>query len=389
MEGLERLRLARLRLLEGRPYLGYVLWALDFVARPGLGTLGVDRRFRLYFDPEAVGRWTLEELSGLLYHEAWHLLADHAGRRDALGAEPGRWNVAADLAVNSVLRAEGIKLPGGVLYPESFNLEAGLTAEEYYELLPQGAGGEGAGPASGRCGSCAAAFSPPWEEGLEAGGISEVEAGLLRQETARAISEHFKARGDLPAELRRWADNILKPRVDWRRVLGRLVREVVAWRAGQLDYTYARPSRRAQAVPGVVLPAMRAPVPEVAVVVDTSGSVGGAELGRALAEVGGILKGLGLWAGVRVLCVDAKVHWVRRVFDPGQIRPVGGGGTDMRVGIGAAVGLKPRPDVVVVLTDGHTPWPGRSPGVPVVVGLLPGGLAEGVPGWARLVKIED
>ena len=63
----------------------------------------------------------------------------------------------------------------------------------------------------------------------------------------------------------------------------------------------------------------------------------------------------------------------------------------MRVGIAAAVALRPRPQVVMVLTDGYTPWPSAAhPGVSVVVGLVgPEGLRGPVrvPAWARAVRV--
>lgn len=63
----------------------------------------------------------------------------------------------------------------------------------------------------------------------------------------------------------------------------------------------------------------------------------------------------------------------------------------MGAGIEAAAALKPRPSVVIVLTDGYTPWPEQPPpGVRVVVGLLSqGGEAWSAPQWARVVQIEE
>jgi predicted metal-dependent peptidase len=45
-----------------------------------------------------------------------------------------------------------------------------------------------------------------------------------------------------------------------------------------------------------------------------------------------------------------------------KIQALGGGTTDLRVGISCAAELVPSPDVIVVLTDGETPWPHRAPG---------------------------
>ncbi len=50
---------------------------------------------------------------------------------------------------------------------------------------------------------------------------------------------------------------------------------------------------------------------------------------------------------------------------------MGGGGTDMGEGIAQAVALRARPSVVVVLTDGWTPWPQTPPPrTKVVAGLI-------------------
>ena len=51
-----------------------------------------------------------------------------------------------------------------------------------------------------------------------------------------------------------------------------------------------------------------------------------------------------------------------------------------------AAALRPRPDLIVVLTDGHTPWPPQPPrGIRVIVGLMdPSGC---VPEWARAIAI--
>jgi predicted metal-dependent peptidase len=123
-------------------------------------------------------------------------------------------------------------------------------------------------------------------------------------------------------------------------------------------------------------------------------------LGRVLSEVEALLQRVGLRdRQVRVLSCDAEVHSVRRVSRASQVELLGGGGTDMGEGITQAVGLKPRPSIVVVLTDGLTPWPDDPPrGVRVIVGLL--GATGGPvafrhfrpvepPSWARVVRIDD
>ena len=110
-----------------------------------------------------------------------------------------------------------------------------------------------------------------------------------------------------------------------------------------MDYSYRRPSRRSTVAGDVVLPALRRPVPEIAVVCDTSGSMTEDLLAMVLAEVEGLLRALGLARQVRVLACDSAVAPAQRVSSARQVQLIGGGGTNMGAGITAAVALRPRP----------------------------------------------
>src|SRR5262249_29788906 len=159
------------------------------------------------------------------------------------------------------------------------------------------------------------------------------------------------------------------PTVDWRRLLAAELRRAVADVAGAADYSYRRPSRRATAVSGVVLPALRRPVPELAVVCDTSGSMSDELLAMALAEVEGLLRALGRGGGRGVRACGAGGGGGGGFAPAGRVGRGGGGGTNRGAGIGAACSLRPRPAVTVVLTDGYTPWPAAAPkGMRVVIG---------------------
>jgi predicted metal-dependent peptidase len=224
-------------------------------------------------------------------------------------------------------------------------------------------------------------------DGDDDGGLDDWQADLLRRQVAQEVERAGKEPGKVPAGLLRWAREVLSPRIDWRRLLAAELRRAVADVAGAADYSYRRPSRRASAVPSVVLPALRRPVPELAVVCDTSGSMSEELLAMALAEVEGLLRGLGLARRLRVLACDTAVGPAQRVTSARQVSLVGGGGTNMGTGIAAACALRPRPAVCVVLTDGYTPWPHEAPkGMRVVVGLLGSDPPE-APSWARSVRV--
>ena len=388
-----KLAVARLWAVSRHPYLAAALFAVQVVPKEGLGGVAVDESWRLYVDPETVDEWSVEVLGSLLVHHTGHLLRDHAGRARRLGVAEDTskdWALAADAEINDDLMGTGLRLLDPVL-PQALGWNPGRLAEEYFHCEHRETETEP------DCGSGADSRPRPWElmRG-EGGGLPPGERDLIRCQVAAEVLQHSReGRGRLPNSWRRWAEDLLEPKIDWRKALGAELRKGVGTVSGRVDYTYRRPSRRASVSPDVLLPALERPTPEVAVVCDTSGSMAEAQLGQVLVEVDALLRSLGLARGrIRVLAVDAAVHAVQRVSSARQLQLVGGGGTDMGAGIAAAVRLRPRPTVVVVLTDGMTPWPAEPPkGVQVVVGLIGpdqprGGRPWEPPGWARVVRID-
>ncbi|MFF1668576.1 VWA-like domain-containing protein [Nocardiopsis flavescens] len=379
-----KLLAARYRAAKDRPYLASALYSLTVVESRRVPTMGVDRRWRCYVSPGFVAATTVPELAGVWIHEVSHLLRDHHGRSDRLPAADQRdhlrVNIAQDCEINDDILSDGLELPGGTMSPGRFGMPDGLMFEAYLRLLPEEVG-------SADCGSGAHGVERPWEEGGHGGGVGDVEADALRRATAEAMRSHRRARGSLPGGWQRWAEEILQPTVDWRRVLAGAVREALAWAGGAVDYTYSRPSRRSGALRGVVLPSLRRPMPRVAVVVDTSGSMGDDDLAAALAEISGVLKEVGVGRErVSVLACDADVQAARRVTSADQVELLGGGGTDMRVGIEAALRAPQRPQVVVVLTDGYTPWPAEPSSARVVAALI-GDAPPEPPPWIESVRV--
>jgi predicted metal-dependent peptidase len=376
------------------PYLASGLFGAQVMAKPGIQTVAVDEGWRLHADPELTAAWTPAQLGSVLVHHVSHLLRAHGERAIGSGITPDdarAWVRGADAEINDDLVPAGLDLPGRPVLPGHLGAEEGLLAEQYFVAGRSAGGGSAAADSAAGdwdldCGSGADGWARDWDpSGTPA--LSPWQARLLCRQVAQDCVRHAREAGNVPAGLLRWAEQTLQPTVDWRRVLAAELRRAVADAAGAVDYSYRRPSRRASVAGAVVLPALRRPVPEVAVVCDTSGSMTEDLLAAALAEVEGLLRSLGLARRVRVLACDTAVGPVRRVSSARQVELVGGGGTDMGAGIDAAAALRPRPAVTVVLTDGFTPWPGRPPrGTRVVVALL-GDEAPDGPAWARAVRV--
>ena len=390
---------ARLKVVKDRPYLASVLYALQPVEVEGLGTMGVDARMRLFFDP-ACDKWGVDGCAAVMYHEVGHVLRAHHERMidSNIGEDEAlTWNLAGDCEINDDLVAEGIKFPEPPCLPKNFNMQDGLLAEEYMQQLRKmttkvncvvpGAG-------NGKCGLSGGnpthgGESSGDDHGGTAPGIPKAEIDLIRRQVATEIKEACKSRGTVPGWLERWAEAILDPKTDWRKELAYQVRRGIADAAGLWDFTYRRPSRRNPGT-GVIMPSFRAPRPNVAVVLDTSGSMGSKELAGALAEIKGVLMACGQKDGVKVYVTDHHVHASKKIWRPEQIQMTGGGGTDMRLGVKAALDDRPIPDVIIVLTDGYTPWPESPVGSTRLIAALVGKQPDTkVPDWIKRIIVED
>lgn len=383
------LRAARLWITLNRSYYSRALFACPVVPTDELPTMAIDERWRIYVNSEFVESRTVEQTAAVLIHELNHGLRSHADRARNIHIGPGAaevWNAAADCEINDDLIDDELDLEDCLL-PKTFGLDYNDTAEQYYRELIRNAVVVEASP---QCGSGCSGHAADGEIGpAEPGGADSVERELLRRIVAAAVVEHERAQGcgSVPDGLRRWADDTLTPRVDWRRVLASAVRRGVHLRAGAADYSWQRPSRRDLPGVPVIRPGMTRPVPDIAVVVDTSGSMGDQDLARALSEIRSILTRVVPGDAVRVYSTDADVAAAERVFNARQINLAGGGGTDMRVGMAAAAESKPA--VIVVITDGFTPWPDAPPpGVPVTIAAVTNEWTlDRVPPWIQAIDL--
>ena len=272
---------------------------------------------------------------------------------------------------------------------------------DYLDLEPPKPGDEGPGGDTGdmegeqNCGSGAHGNREEWDApfgDVESPGLNDDQKRVVERAVAEDVASWIqqKGRGTVPGNLERWADDILRSTVDWRKQMrGLILSGVASMKSGAYDITFSRRSRKFALGGNVVQPAWIDMEPEIAIVVDVSGSMGKQDLAQAMGEVDSVIRKLGL-KNVPVLACDAAVSAVSKVNDWRAIKLAGGGGTDMTEGIKRAAELKPRPNLIFTFTDGLTPWPSSSPrGIKVIVGLI--GVRVGldtVPSWAKGVQIE-
>jgi predicted metal-dependent peptidase len=86
---------------------------------------------------------------------------------------------------------------------------------------------------------------------------------------------------------------------------------------------------------------------------------------------------------------DAAVGSIQQITSTRALVPVGGGGTDMREGFERANHLRPKPDLVICITDGETPWPSKPYRFRTIICLVDKDTKEGCPEWATVVMIKS
>jgi predicted metal-dependent peptidase len=106
------------------------------------------------------------------------------------------------------------------------------------------------------------------------------------------------------------------------------------------------------------------------------------DIGLAVGLINRVLNRFQVRSGIRVITGDTSGKTstvVNRKLD--KLLTMGGGGTDMRPLIDEALSTSPKPQLVLVVTDGGTPWPESSKGVPVVACITRDEPGHEIPDW--------
>src|SRR5690606_26798260 len=97
------------------------------------------------------------------------------------------------------------------------------------------------GVGAGNCGSCADGRPRDYElppDDPEHPGLSKAEIEATLRQMAQDIQKH---RGSVPGYWKRWAEEFLAPRVNWRRELRYSLSRTLQNLRGQTDFSYSRP----------------------------------------------------------------------------------------------------------------------------------------------------
>jgi len=393
----DKLCAARTRLILDKPFLGALVLRLPLVeADPGwCPTTATDAR-KFYYNPDYIDALSLDQTQYVLAHEALHCALSHFARRRHRIRH--RWDVACDYAINPLLLDDGLTPPPGALVDKHFE---GMTAEEIYPCIEDntaeqpmdrhvyddgekdrggdGDGGRG-GPNQDRRRDEAPGEQPDTGGGQPAGAEQDPTRGgapqppPLSAREQEALSVQWQQRlagaaqqamqaGKLGGAVARMVDHLLQPQLPWRMLLARYMTATA-----RDDYSYMRPSSRREGT--AILPSLRSAQIDVAVALDTSGSVSDQEIQEFIAEVDG-LKGQ-IRARLTLFACDADLAeggpWFYEPWEALELPPGlhGGGGTRFVPVFDWLEGQGRQPDLLVYFTDADGEFPAVEPAYPVI-----------------------
>jgi predicted metal-dependent peptidase len=244
-----------------------------------------------------------------------------------------------------------VKLPEGGLLDEKYR---GMDAGSVYKLLEEECKKNGKGNGSGEDEEEGGqGFDEhDWESAED---MSEDEKQQLAREIDQALRQGALLAGKLSGSVPREIAEAMEAKVDWREVLRDFVNSICA---DKDNSTWRRPNRR-WVDQNIYMPSsIGEAVGRIVVGIDTSGSIGQAEIGQFLGELISICNHVQP-EGIDLVYWDTEVAGHEK-YDRGDFeaimsstKPAGGGGTDPSCVPEYLEKHKMNPECVIMLTDGY------------------------------------
>jgi len=399
LPAIDRIIRARIMLNKKSPFFSYLVLHLEFGRQDSIGTIGVDKGGRVYYNEEFIKGLTDSQLCGLLCHEVWHVCASHMERKR--DRDHAIFNIAADIATNQILVTNDFELLDFGLVPrnnkltikhpitqkkiiELEGLDNKITETIYHEIYPalKNILKQDKGIVYGQNGE------EGWEEGEETANPFELDKHLAEGEDRKELKDkgkdinkgknkegnngtqedipkeknwkkimtealyHAKNAGKEPAGLDRHIEGMLSPKENYRELLQRFILNEI-----NHDFDWSYPHKKSHAI-GVYLPHMKKENIEMVTVVDTSGSIDEqTELKQFLEHIISICQSFHN-IKMTVLSCDAAIQSTHEI-ENGSIDTImglklkGGGGTAFNPPFKWIMENKPSTKLVIYFTDGY------------------------------------
>lgn len=355
----KRLQGALLRIRGDHPFFGTLALFADFRVTDDVPTAATDGRV-LWFNPAFVEKQDPSQLCGLVAHELLHAALQHVHRRRERDAT--LWNIAADIVVNGMIRSDTTyHLPEGGVEDA---LLAHLSVEEIYEQLNTGKKKvpkiglldlmpSTSGPGGSLDVAQADQLQRHWRAALQ-------QAGAV----ARRINKGFGKSG---LDGVRDFDGAINPSLSWREILWQFM-VATPYDFGGFDRRFIHRKLYLEDIVGESV--------QVAISIDTSGSIGSAELGAFRGEIQGILDAYPQIRG-SLFFADAALYGPHDFsVDAPMPEARGGGGTSFVPFFDwvRQQELDGNYPLCIYFTDGFGSFPPAPPESPVLWVVMPGGL---------------
>lgn len=362
---------ARSRMLLKHPFFANLALSTPLIETRDIPTAATDMA-NLYYNPDFVASLpNIETVMTLNAHEVAHIALLHGERLHERHHKI--WNAACDYAINEMLVDADFEPIDGWLYDPRFK---GMSADAIYQILmreheqrqkqkPQQGDGQPQRSPDDQSADNDSDGIPQdvlGEDIQPSKSQTPDEAEAVRQSVKQRVAQAAAAArlaGKMSAGIERFVNQILHPPLPWLDIL----RDYMC-RISQDDESWSRPNRRFQ---DVFMPSRHSlRMGPIIIIGDTSGSITNDELARIGTETAAIAEQLQP-ESIRIVWADTQVS-SEQVFEQGDIitlKPTGYGGTDMRVPLEHVAQFEPQ--IVVLITDGYTPWPSVEPDYPLLV----------------------
>ena len=391
MEAEDKITRAKVHLQKENPFFAYLVMNLKIKQGDKITkTICVDAKGNLEYNKKWVDKLDFEELKGVLIHEVLHIALEHFLRDTK--KEQELYNIASDLVINDILVNNSFKLPDGLVpYNNEFKFTEKFTIEDldkksadevYYELVKSGIFKQK---------KTLIIFSNKRFDGhlkTDKDGKEKEEQDKEKRKWNRILTEatiYARQQGKLPKGIERVVDLVLNEKVNWKALLYKYITRELPF-----DYTYNYPSKKSQAI-GIYMPSVLRENLEIAVSVDTSGSISQNELSDFLSEIINIAKSFNN-INMKLIICDAKIQNVYEVKN-GNLETIknlkieGGGGTSHEPVYEYVKEKLPNTKFIINFTDGYTTFP-ENTNLRTIWVITKGGIDKGHIPFGEVIQLE-
>lgn len=357
---------AKIKVLNKNPFFGSLLFSLPVIETEDpkvCPTLGVDGEV-MYVNTKYWASLERKEQYAVLMHEVGHLFLRHLWRGKkyqdvAIDPTTGQvillYNLAGDFVINLMVEKDTrFQLPKHCCIDQKYE---GWSTEDVYNDLKKRM--QQATPQQMK--DFMKHHQPNGCDKSSWGKGSPKEQREQKEkwnERTKQATEYSRQRGYEPEWLKRmWSD--MQPKEDWRNILREYIQPF------QNDYAF-NPSDRRYLDHDFVLPDIQdgEKIDWIAIAIDTSGSIQGAELDSFIGEVKGILSAYDQVTARLTFCDAAASPFVElKDFDQDKenIKPTGGGGTAFEPVFDLIKKEGNNPLCLLYFTDGFGSFPNSVP----------------------------